>query len=120
MKSILGRLETFELICTVCFLILLSSSIYFFSNSNIVWAILLFALSLWALSIPLGKIFFVPAYLEGHIVRLLMRNSGTMEIQDIQKYYEQYDSMDFAFDQLKNRGVINIIDTIIELVCLFR
>ena len=81
-----------------------------------VLAILLIALSLWAILIPVGKIIFVPAYLEGHMVRLLIKNDGAMQMQDIQEYYEQYGTIDFAIDQLENRGVIDMKDTIIKLV----
>ena len=116
MKNILGKLEIFDLLCIVVFFILLYVSIYFFSISNMVLAILLTALSLWAILIPVGKIIFAPAYLEGHMVRLLIKNGGAMQMQDIQKYYEQYGTIDFAFEQLENRGVIDMKDTIIKLV----
>ncbi len=68
MKIELEKPEAFELICLVVFVVLLSLSIYFFSKSYILFAILLFSLSIWALVIFLGKIVIGSAYLEGHLV----------------------------------------------------
>ena len=108
--------EPFDLICLLVFLILLPLSIYFFIKSQEIIAILLFIVSIWAFVIFLARIVFGSAYLEGHIVRLLIKNQGTMPIHEIQEYYKRYGSMDFVIDRLKNRSVIEIKNGIIELI----
>ena len=77
---------------------------------------MLFSLSIWALVIYLGKIVIGSAYLEGHLVRLLIKNKGNMPMPEIQKYYERYGSMDLVLDRLRNRSVIKIRNGIIELI----
>lgn len=96
--------------------VLFSLSIYFFSQSNILIAILLLLLSIWALSIFLGKVVFASAYLEGHMVRLLIKYNGSMSIDEIHRYYARYGLTDFVLDRLKKRGVIEIKNDIVELV----
>lgn len=116
MKIELEKPEPFDLICLVVFLLLFALSIYFFIKSQIVLAILFFIVSIWAFVIFLARIVFRSAYLEGHIVRLLIKNQGTMYIHEIKEYYKRYGSMDFVLDRLKNRSVIEIKNGIIELI----
>jgi hypothetical protein len=115
MKIDIEKPEPFDWICLVLFVLLLTLSIYFFSTSNSFLAILSFSLSIWALLTFLMRVVIGSAYLEGHIVRLLIKNGGNMPINVIQKYYRRYGSIDFVVDRLENRNAIEIVDGTIEL-----
>jgi hypothetical protein len=115
MNKYLEKPELFDLICFLIFAISLSISIYLFSGSKYLFAILLLIVSLWAFVIVVGRIVFGPAYLEGHIVRLLKKYGSEMKESDLKKYYAQYGSMDFVLTRLKQRNVIEIEDGFIKL-----
>jgi hypothetical protein len=57
-----------------------------------------------------------PAYIEGHIVGLLIKCGSRMKESDLQKCYAQYGSLDFVVSRLNARGVIRVENGIIELV----
>jgi hypothetical protein len=106
----------FELICLGIFILFVSISIYFFTISHVLIASVLLFLSFWALSIFLGKLLFASAYLEGHLVRLLIKNGGSMPKNDIRHYYANYSSMDYVIENLKERNAITIEDDIVNLL----
>lgn len=115
MKIEFEKPKTFDIICLVLFVLFFSFAIYFFFSSNYVLAVIVLLLSIWALSIAFGSVVLGTAYLEGHTVRLLTRNGGKMPIDEIQKYYANYGSMDLVVDQLEKRNVVVKKDYIIEL-----
>jgi hypothetical protein len=115
MKIEFEKPKTFDIICLVLFVLFFSFAIYFLFSSNYVLAVIVLLLSIWALSIAFGSVVLGTAYLEGHTVRLLTRNGGKMPIDEIQKYYANYGSMDLVVDKLEKRNVVVKKDYIIEL-----
>ena len=100
------KLKPFDLVCLVSFLLLLILALYFFFSSKILLALLILALSFWALAAFLGSTILAPVYLEGHIVRLLIKNGGSIPLPEIQSYYSEYGTLDFVINRLKERSVI--------------
>ena len=116
MNNYFEKPELFDLICFLIFAVSLSISIYLFSISKYLFATVLLLVSIWAFIIVVGRIVFGPAYLEGHIVMLLIKYGSKMKESDLQKYYAQYGSVDFVLSRLKQRNVIELEDGFIKLV----
>jgi len=116
MKFELEKPEPFDLTCLVLFILFFALSIYLFFKSKTLLGIVLMIFSISAFVIFFGRIVLGSAYLEGHMVRLLIKNSGRMHIDEIHNYYAKYGSFDFVVNRLRNRGVIEDKDGYIELI----
>ena len=116
MNKIFEKPELFDWICSFASLAFLSISIYLFSKSHYIFAILSIILAVWALTIVVARIIIGWAYVEGQIVRLLIKSGNKMKESDLNKYYEQYGSIDIAVARLKDRGVIKVEDGSIQLI----
>ena len=116
MKFEFEKPEPFYISCLVVFILFFTLSFYFVFKSKFILAIVLMFFSIWAFVIFFTRIVIGPAYLEGHMVRLLIKSRGRMHIDDIHKYYSRYGSLDFVINRLRNRGVIEDKDGYIELI----
>jgi len=116
MKFELEKPEPFDLACLVVFILLFTLSIYLFFKSKFLLAIVSMIFSIWAFVIFFARIVIGSSYLEGHMVRLLIKSRGRMHINEIHDYYSRYGSLDLVINRLRNRGVIEEKDGYIELI----
>ncbi len=115
MKNFMENPDLFDLICLLAVIFLLPLSISLVFKAQYLFSVLLLIISICAFMTLLGRIVIGPAYLEGHIVRFLIKHQGELAEVDLKKHYSQYGSMEFILNRLNQRDIIKIDKGLIEL-----
>lgn len=110
------KLKALDIACLGLCALLLGLSFYFFKSSKMVIAVLTLLFSIWTLIIFLGSILWAPAFLEGHMVRLLIKHGCRMSREELRQQYPKDGSVVFVISRLEKRGVIENKDGHIELI----
>ena len=107
------RFETFDL---VTILVFFGSAIglFFYGQMNSILFLALAAISIWSLLILAGR-FAAPFYLEGRMVRFLMANNGSVQVDHFKSYFKEYSNFDVLFRRLIERNNIEVVDKTVLL-----